>query len=421
MNADAGVEIQGLLICGTDDERRLIIHAIVEAGVANFSIAHAWDIAANTLFQKINNFQIYFIHHVQGTEVDSLYLIERIRLGNPVSEIILIVDSEDQEFINKAKVAGCSDYLQKLHLKQKPLARIVSHTRSRINALEEVTKLNAKFSLIEKAANAGTWDWDFLKDCLIWSDQQCRLFNVDPEADKVVSYDTWRSAIHPDDIDLVEAELGSAILGHATFDIEFRVIQPSQVNETGAPAIRWLHGMGLVQRDASGAAIRMTGINFDISAKKSSLLIFKEQFATASKVQKRTANAFHAHFDAAPQCMFQIGITDNGRLVYEAINPAGLEHGGLILENFLGKAPDEVLGPDVGGAILDGLRSVYKTHHTIINPRLTWLPGLSYTTLSTRPCSMNTASLKSFSDVHRTLRYCVARRLRCIRPRRWRR
>ena len=359
--AEATVKIQGMLIGGSSDDCQLIIRAIEEAGVTDFLLEHTWNTTADGLGSIAKTHHIYFVHHSGDFEADALCLVERIRATNPVSEIILIIDTEHAELLEKAKMSGCNDYLKKSHLKPNLLARVVNHAKSKIAALEELARLNNKFSFIEKAADAGMWEWDLHKNSSVWSAQQYRLFGLTPEINKVVQYDTWRSLIHPDDVDLVEANLDRAIVGQATFDMEFRVIQPNRSVENGVTASRWLRGMGLVQHDASGAAVRMTGVNFDITAQKASLLAFKEQVAASCRVEQRITNVFHAHFDASPHCMFQIGITDDGRLVYDAINPAGLKHGGLTLESCLGKAPDEVLGPDVGGAIMNGLRSVYKT------------------------------------------------------------
>jgi signal transduction histidine kinase/PAS domain-containing protein len=361
MMFDIPVEIQGMLIGGSVDDLHLIVRVIEESGVAHFSLDHTPDGVFRDISLGIKTHHIYFVQHKYETEPEQLGLIERIRATNPVAEIILVIENEDEEVLKRAQTAGCDDCLHKSHLQRNPLRRLVERAKRKIAALEEVTKLNQKFSLIEKAADAGTWEWDLRKNCSTWSEQQYRLFGVNPVGNEIVRYDTWRSIIHPEDVDLVEANLGRAIVGQAIFDTEFRVIYPNNAVQNGGPAIRWLRGMGHVQRDASGAAVTMTGINFDITAQKASLLALQDQFAVASKAQKRTTNIFHAHFDNSPDCMFQIGIAEGGRLVYEAINPSGLEHGGQKLENMLGKTPEEMLGPEVGGAIMHGLRTVCET------------------------------------------------------------
>jgi PAS domain S-box-containing protein len=70
---------------------------------------------------------------------------------------------------------------------------------------------------------------------------------------------------------------------------------------------------------------------------------------------------FHTYFDNSADCLFHVRPDAEGRLVYEAINPAGLAHAGMTGEQALGRTPDDVLGPVVGGAIAAGLRQAFET------------------------------------------------------------
>jgi PAS domain S-box-containing protein len=76
---------------------------------------------------------------------------------------------------------------------------------------------------------------------------------------------------------------------------------------------------------------------------------------------RATEACFHTYFDNSLDCLFYVRPEPDGRLVYEAINAAGLAHAGVTAEQARGRTPEEVLGPLVGGAVAAGLRQAFET------------------------------------------------------------
>lgn len=70
---------------------------------------------------------------------------------------------------------------------------------------------------------------------------------------------------------------------------------------------------------------------------------------------------FKAYFENSADCLFHVRVEPNGRFVYEAINPAGLAHTGTPLDLVLGRTPEEVLGPQLGGRVSAALRRAVET------------------------------------------------------------
>jgi PAS domain S-box-containing protein len=95
---------------------------------------------------------------------------------------------------------------------------------------------------------------------MVWDDQMFRLYGI---AEKPASYgiEIWKSGLHPDDINLAWDACQAAINGEREYDIEFRVRHPD-----GAERI--IKANGIVLRDNNGRAIRMLGINLDITSQK---------------------------------------------------------------------------------------------------------------------------------------------------------
>ena len=205
---------------------------------------------------------------------------------------------------------------------------------------------------MEEAAQIGTWEWDLESNTFSWSPREYMLFGLDPARAGPVAYSTWREHIHPADRTRVEAKLSKAVLEKSPFELTFRIMRPDVYDPTDERTVRWLSARGEVQCDARGVAVRVVGINLDVSEQHNGLDDLRLQHWSA---------IFRTYFDSAADSLFHVGPTIDGQLVYESINPAGLAHMGLTLDAVRGKTPEEVLGPVVGGAIMSGLRTVYET------------------------------------------------------------
>lgn len=131
---------------------------------------------------------------------------------------------------------------------------------ARKQAERDLLLANERLSLAQRTAGAGVWDWDILKGTLIWSDEFLHLFGLDP-ASAVASFDTWRSVVHPDDLQRAEEVIMTSIRDHAPLFNEYRIVLP-----TGE--VRWIDAFGDTTYDADGNAQRMTGICIDSTGRK---------------------------------------------------------------------------------------------------------------------------------------------------------
>jgi PAS domain S-box-containing protein len=75
------------------------------------------------------------------------------------------------------------------------------------------------------------------------------------------AFDAWRNGVHPEDRERCEAEHAAALAGVKEFHTEFRVRWPDK-------QVRDIEAHGIVLRDADGAAVRMIGVNWDITERK---------------------------------------------------------------------------------------------------------------------------------------------------------
>jgi PAS domain S-box-containing protein len=120
---------------------------------------------------------------------------------------------------------------------------------------EEQLRLTLEFTDI------GTWDWNILTGEVIWNHNHYRLFGFEPQT-IVPTYQVWRDAVHPDDIEKLEKAVLNSLSEKTSYELcEYRVIHPDGT-------VHWLTGRGRGIHNQAGEPIRMLGIIMDISDRK---------------------------------------------------------------------------------------------------------------------------------------------------------
>ena len=117
-----------------------------------------------------------------------------------------------------------------------------------------------RLELAREGANLGIWDWDVTNDTLTWSEHQWTLHGLPPRADGP-SPEIWRQVIHPHDLQRTQAEHVAALKApDRPYTSEYTVVLPDGSS-------RRLLGRGQTIRGADGRAVRMVGINMDVTAR----------------------------------------------------------------------------------------------------------------------------------------------------------
>jgi PAS domain S-box-containing protein len=159
---------------------------------------------------------------------------------------------------------------------------IIRDITERNRAAEKVAQLAERLELATSAAQIGVWDWNILKDELVWDDRMFDLYGVKKE-DFGGAYDAWLSGVHPEDRARCDVAIQQALRNNKPYDIEFRIQWPNGV-------VRNIKGDGKVVRDADGTPLRMTGTNYDITERKHAEEALRVLTASLEqKVRERTA------------------------------------------------------------------------------------------------------------------------------------
>ncbi len=111
------------------------------------------------------------------------------------------------------------------------------------------------------ASRAGTWSWDVGTNTSEWDARYHELYGFAP--DEPPSFEGWLARIHPEDRDAVRARVTALLAPGAdsAWNEEFRVLHPGK-------GVRWMAGVGSIERAADGRPIRFRGINLDVTERK---------------------------------------------------------------------------------------------------------------------------------------------------------
>jgi len=128
--------------------------------------------------------------------------------------------------------------------------------------LEQVKEAKERLDLALQAANILSWDWDARRTNVFLGGSWAIILRVGKET-SALTLDELAQMVHPDDLQKVKQALSQCLDGgESEYMAEHRV-------KTLAGGWVWSLGRGrVVERDAGGRALRMTGVNVDIDDRK---------------------------------------------------------------------------------------------------------------------------------------------------------
>jgi PAS domain S-box-containing protein len=141
------------------------------------------------------------------------------------------------------------------------LERRVADRTAQLEAVNQnLAQDNERFAVAADAAGLAFWSFDIAANMLQWDDRMFQLYGVS-RMDGEQPYALWAGSLHAEDKARCEQELSDALNGLRPFDTDFRIVHPNR-------AVRYLRAAARITRDADGRAVRMFGVNFEITERK---------------------------------------------------------------------------------------------------------------------------------------------------------
>ncbi|MEO9893223.1 PAS domain-containing protein [Aurantibacter sp.] len=127
------------------------------------------------------------------------------------------------------------------------------------NAEAELAKQNQQLALTGKMAQIGYWRWDTKKNKETWSNQLYEIFEI--ENSKEITYETYLTFIHPDDIEYVTKKIDDAFINKILPPFSHRIILKNGT-------IKVILAAGQLIINEKGEVIEMLGTCQDITEDK---------------------------------------------------------------------------------------------------------------------------------------------------------
>jgi len=155
-------------------------------------------------------------------------------------------------------------------------------------ARQRQSDAEARLQVAQDSAGVGPWEWDVARNVLDLSAtarKNLRLAAAGP-----FSLDELAGVVHPDDQAMVRAGIAAAVKSGPRYEVEYRLADHSDGE-------RWIHGQGQVIRDENGRALRIVGVNFDVTQRR-----------RAEESLRESEARFRALANSAPALMWISGV-----------------------------------------------------------------------------------------------------------------
>jgi len=123
----------------------------------------------------------------------------------------------------------------------------------------DLRETQERMELAASAAKLGMWMWDIARNEIWLADKGRALFGFAPS--EKLDLDRFRSAVHPEDRELVFQAVQNSLRTGAEYEAEYRVLLPDG-------QLRWIAGRGRVEFNSNGQPARMRGASVDITKRK---------------------------------------------------------------------------------------------------------------------------------------------------------
>ena len=128
-------------------------------------------------------------------------------------------------------------------------------------AEEALAQQEERLRLAQRAAGIGTFDWEVPTGRLTWTEEEERLFGLEPGTFEG-TIEGWTARVLPEDEARMREAMGAAMArGEREMDFAFRIRRPDG-------EVRWIEGSAEFQYAEDGRPLRMVGVNVDVTERR---------------------------------------------------------------------------------------------------------------------------------------------------------
>ncbi|MFZ0269015.1 PAS domain-containing protein [Caulobacter sp.] len=143
------------------------------------------------------------------------------------------------------------------------ITAVAAGLRASVVSLAEARRLQieaeARLEVTQNSAGVGPWEWDLQNDVLTLSSTARK--NLGLAAEGPIDMSALIELIHPDDRAMIRSGVIAAVKAGPHYEVEYRLANHPEGE-------RWIHGQGEIQRDENGRALRILGVNYEVTKRR---------------------------------------------------------------------------------------------------------------------------------------------------------
>lgn len=150
------------------------------------------------------------------------------------------------------------------------------------SATEKLKLTEARLNRAQEVAKIGSWERDLTTDAVWWSDETCRMLQIDPEIEKP-SLQTFLAKLHPDDRPHVMDTVTEAVAQRRSYEAHHRVLLPDGSQ-------RVMNSRAHMVLDDEGYPVRLVGTIQDVTER---IELEREILAIGEQERERVGRDLH--------------------------------------------------------------------------------------------------------------------------------
>ena len=203
----------------------------------------------------------------------------------------------------------------------------------RKQAEQELERMRNLLAEGQRVAHVGSFEYVAATRTTVWSEEEYRIYGLDP-AGPSPAYDVMLAkCIHPDDAALLHQTFSAAMQSNSVYELEHRIVRPDG-------SVRWVYDRALPYFDDSGKLLRYVGATLDITERKQAEEALRESEEKYRNLFENMTEEVH---------FWKLVRDEQGRIttwrLVDANPPTLKTWGRSTIEEIRGKTTDEIFGP----------------------------------------------------------------------------